>query len=103
MDKKSRELQNYLAGLLQIILVKVGHKLDDETANKIVQLLITIFQNLKKVTENGLIAYSGLCNGIGSRVNVQDFGEYIVWALKGDDDECVRIACGLISDLANAL
>jgi len=83
--------------------VKVGHKLDDETANKIVQLLITIFQNLKKVTENGLIAYSGLCNGIGSRVNVQDFGEYIVWALKGDDDECVRIACGLISDLANAL
>jgi hypothetical protein len=103
VDKKSRELQNYLAGLLQIILVKVGHKLDDETANKIVQLLITIFQNLKKVTENGLIAYSGLCNGIGSRVNVQDFGEYIVWALKGDDDECVRIACGLISDLANAL
>jgi hypothetical protein len=55
------------------------------------------------VTENGLIAYSGLCNGIGSRVNVQDFGEYIVWALKGSDDECVRIACGLISDLANAL
>ena len=85
------------------MLVKVGHKLDDITANKIVQLLITIFQNLKKVTENGLIAYSGLCNGIGNRVNVQDFGEYIVWALKGTDDECVRIACGLISDLANAL
>jgi len=72
-------------------------------ANKIVHLLIMIFQNLKKVTENGLIAYSGLCNGIGDRVNVQDFGQYIVWALKGNDDECVRIACGLISDLANAL
>lgn len=26
-----------------------------------------------------------------------------MWALKGSDDECVRIACGLISDLANAL
>lgn len=52
------------------MLVKVGHKLDDETANKIIHLLITIFQNLKKVTENGLIAYSGLCNGMGSRINV---------------------------------
>lgn len=42
-DKKSQELQNYLAGLLQIILVKVGDKLDDAMANKIVQLLIMIF------------------------------------------------------------
>jgi len=55
------------------------------------------------VTENGLIAYSGLCNGIGDRINVNDFGQYIVWALNGDDDECVRLACGLISDLAGAL
>jgi hypothetical protein len=72
-------------------------------SNKIVHLLILIFQNLKKVTENGLIAFSGLCNGLGDRVNVSEFGQYIVWALKGEDDECVRIACGLISDLANAL
>jgi hypothetical protein len=28
---------------------------------------------------------------------------YIVWALKGKDDECVRLACGVISDLAGAL
>ena len=26
-----------------------------------------------------------------------------MWALKGDDDECVRLACGLVSDLSNAL
>lgn len=102
-DPKSRELQNYMAGLLQIILVKVGHKIDDDIANKIVFLLIEIFKNLQKVTENGLIAYSGLCNGIGSRINIKDFGQYIVWALNGTDDECTRIACGLVSDLANAL
>jgi hypothetical protein len=42
-----------------------------------------IFQKQKKVTESGLIAYSGLCNGIGRRINVKDFGMYIVWALKG--------------------
>ena len=62
-----------------------------------------IFQKLKRVSESGLIAYSGLCNGIGNKVNVKDFGMYIIWALKGDDDECVRLACGVISDLATAL
>ena len=62
-----------------------------------------IFQNLKKVTENGLIAFSGLINGIGERINLDEFGQYIVWALKGDDDECTRLACGLVSDLASAL
>jgi hypothetical protein len=72
-------------------------------ANKIILLLILIFKRLGKVTENGLIAYSGLCNGIGDRINVESFGEFIVWALKEKDDECVRLACGLISDLAGAL
>jgi hypothetical protein len=50
-----------------------------------------------------LIALSGLINGIGARVNVNDFGQYLVWALQGDDDECVRLACGLVSDVAGAL
>ncbi len=72
-----------MAGLLQIILVKVGHKVDDTVAENIVKLLILIFQKQRKVIESGLIAYSGLCNGIGARVNVKDFGEYIVFALKG--------------------
>lgn len=55
------------------------------------------------MTENGLIAFSGLINGVGERINLDQFGQYIVWALKGDDDECTRIACGLVSDLAGAL
>ena len=55
------------------------------------------------MTENGLIAFSGLCNGLGSRINIKDFGIYLVYALKGDDDECVRLACGIVSDLATAL
>jgi hypothetical protein len=33
-----------------------------------------IFQNLKKVTENGLMAYGGLCTGLKNKVNVKDFG-----------------------------
>jgi hypothetical protein len=42
-EKKTKEFQDYLSGLLQIILVKVGYKVDDATANNIVKLLILIF------------------------------------------------------------
>ena len=102
-EKRAKDFQDYLGGLLQIILVKVGHKLDDVTAGNIVKLLVMIFQALKRVTENGLIACSGLINGVGDRVNVNEFGQYIVWALQGNDDECIRLACGIVSDLAGAL
>jgi len=50
-----------------------------------------------------LIAFSGLCNGIGEKLDVTPFGQYIMWALNGKDDECVRLACGIISDIAGAL
>ncbi len=102
-ETKAKMFQDFLAGLLQIMLVKIGSKLDEVIANNIVQLLVMIFNKQGKVTECGLIAYSGLCNGIGAKINVKDFGQYIVWALKGSDDECVRLACGLISDIADAL
>lgn len=71
--------------------------------SKIIALLVMIFQNLKKVTENGLIALSGLINGVGERIKLDEFGQYVVFALTGNDDECTRIACGLVSDLASAL
>lgn len=83
--------------------MKVGYKVDDIMTSKIIDLLVMIFQALKKVTENGLIALSGLINGVGDRIQLDKFGSYVVYALKGDDDECTRIACGLVSDLASAL
>lgn len=55
------------------------------------------------MSENGLIAFSGLCNGMGERIPLDQMGNYIVWALKGDDDECIRLACGIVSDIAGAL
>ncbi len=61
-----------------------------------------MFQQRKRVTENGLIALSGLINGVGDKVNVNEFGKYIVFALTGKDDDCSKLACGLVSDLANA-
>jgi len=89
--------------LLQVILVKVGDTVATEVGEKIVQLIIIIFQSLKRVSENGLIAYIGLCSGLGDRVNVKDFGTYLLWALNGDDEDCARVACGIISDIASAL
>ena len=57
---------------------------------------------MKKVSLDGLIAYGGLCQGLQNRVNVKDFGQYILYALKGDDEDCARVACGVISDIATA-
>jgi len=92
-----------ISGVVQIILVRVGHKVTDEVAEKIIELIIMIFQNQHKVTENGLIAFSGLCNGIKERIKINKIGQFLMVALKGEDDECVRLACGIVSDIANAL
>ena len=50
-----------------------------------------------------MIALSGLINGVGDRLDLNEFGQYVVWALQGDDEECLRLACGIVSDLAGAL
>ena len=83
-------------------MVRVGSKVDNDTASNIVKLLVMIFNNQKKVTENGLIALSGLINGVGNRLDINEFGKYVVFALKGNDEECLRLGCGIVSDLANA-
>lgn len=101
-SERNKDTQDMIAYLLQVILVKVGHTVDTETSDKIVQLLVTMFQSLKKVTENGLIAYSGLCQGVKERVNVKDMGQYILYALESVDEGCARVACGVISDIAAA-
>lgn len=50
--------------LLQVVFVRVGDMIDEVTGQQIVGLLVTLFQNLKCVTEQGLMAYSGLCLGL---------------------------------------
>jgi hypothetical protein len=40
---------------------------------------------------------------MSGRVNIKDFGQYIYWALEGDDEDCTRVACGIISDIVAAL
>lgn len=49
-----------------------------------------------------MIALSGLINGVGNRLNIDEFGKYVVYALTSPEDECARLGCGIVSDLANA-
>jgi hypothetical protein len=51
-------------------MVNVGDMIEPELGEKIIILITTLFKTSGKVTESGLIAYSGLCNGLGRRVNV---------------------------------
>lgn len=62
-----------------------------------------MFQSVQKVTESGLLAYQGVCVGLQGRVNIKDFGQYLYWALEGDEEDCTRVACGIISDIVAAL
>jgi hypothetical protein len=35
-------------------------------------------------------------------VNIRDFGQYIYWALEGEEEDCTRVACGIVSDIVSA-
>lgn len=49
------------------------------------------------------MAYSGLCQSMGDKLNVKEIGPYLLNALESDNDDLSRVACGLISDITSAL
>jgi hypothetical protein len=56
------------------------------------------------VTTGGLILLTGLVNAIEGRIEnyMREFGAYIAVAIENeDDDQCSRLACGLVTDIAN--
>ena len=56
------------------------------------------------MTEAGLIAHQGVCNGMRERMPIRDFGQYIYNALEQEADEDVtRVAIGLVTDIADGL
>ena len=50
-------VQSFLCYLVQVIMARVGDKVDTNTGNNIVKLIIQIFEHQQKVTEYGLMAY----------------------------------------------
>lgn len=58
------------------------------------------------MTENGLVAFSGLCHGLGGALdfNQYNFSQYLFWAFASPEEkDVVRLACSNISDIALAL
>ena len=62
-----------------------------------------MFKQSEKVTENGLIAFQGLVVGLGAKIEIGDIGSYIKYALQSKDNECAKLACGIISDLSSTM
>ena len=105
-DQRRKDLIDYCLGLVQIIVARTGDMIPDELASLVLETITFVFQTEQKITENGLIAFSGLCHGIGSRLNIQtfNFNNYLLWALQNfHDKDVVRLACMNISDISLAL
>jgi hypothetical protein len=72
----------------------------------VLQVIIEVFNINSKVSENGLIAFSGLCNGLGQRLNLKafNFNSFLLWGLNNPSDkDVVRLSCMCISDISLAL
>lgn len=93
-------MQEYLCCLLQVCLYKAGHRIDNQYQSKITALIISLFTQEGRVTEPGIIAYQGLVSGVEENVDISEMGRYIKHALEQIDDDCARLACGTIDDLA---
>ena len=102
-SEKATHLQDLICGLLQVILIKIGSRLDDQLIANIIKVIIQMFTGAGTVTESGLIAFQGLVVGVGERITIAEIGEYIKFALESKDNDCIKIACGIIADLAVSL
>ena len=85
---------------MQAILVKVGHKVEKPLADNMIQMIIQLFIQAEKVTDNGLIAFNGMITGCGDKIELKESGRYIKHALESQERECMKLACGIISDLS---
>lgn len=97
---RANQVQDLLCGLVQVILIRVGPLVQDQLAANIIQVIIQLFKQAEKVTENGLIAFQGLVVGAGERIQINEIGNYIKYALESKENECTKLACGIISDLS---
>jgi hypothetical protein len=55
---------------MQVILIKVGHRVEKPLADNMIQTIINLFKQAEKVTENGLIAFNGMVVGLGDKIDL---------------------------------
>ena len=68
--ERATTLQDSLCGLMQVILIKVGHNVEKPLADNMIQTIIALFKQAEKVTENGLIAFNGMVVGLGEKIDL---------------------------------
>lgn len=56
-QEKAVQIQNQICPLLQAIFIKIGPMIDVPLATNIINLIIEMFKEAERVTENGLTAY----------------------------------------------
>ena len=100
--ERAAYLQDLLCGLVQVMLIKIGDKAQKPLVTNIVMVIIRLFKQAGKVTENGLIALQGAVVGCGEHIEIPEVGQYIKHALESKETDCTKLACGIISDLSGA-
>lgn len=50
-----------------------------------------------------MIAFHGLTIGLQENIDIDKMGQYIKHALESKEEDCGRLACGLISDLSGTM
>jgi hypothetical protein len=41
--------------------------------------------------------------GLGEKINITEIGSYIKYALESKDNDCSKLACGIVSDLSESM
>lgn len=58
------------------------------------------------MTENGLIAFQGFCvgvRGLGKDIEIKEIARFIKFALQSEEQDCAKIACGIVSDMSSSM
>lgn len=58
------------------------------------------------MTENGLIAFHGFCVGVpglGTTIEVKEIARFVKFALQSEEQDCARMACGIVSDMSSSM
>jgi len=107
MEQKELLINNWCSSL-QPCLVRVGSEgITDQMLSLFVDLAINIFQSYGKVMNGSLFILHGLISSVNHRITpyLPKFIDYIVCSMRMEncDQMGTRVACGLISDLANSI
>jgi hypothetical protein len=96
-----RYLTNLFTSLC-VFFIKVGGDITKETGNEIVNLFNRVGANNEGILGPIMLSYSGLCQGMGNKVNCQDFEPTLLKALSitTGTPATARLACEVVSELS---